>query len=443
MYSCSKCPHEPFASKAKLSKHVSNYHREANTIKAGGKIYPLSFGTNVNYILCPECNAGCSNIGNLRRHLNRHCKGSTGNNDNDMHIEEIEGGVETTGTDAIDCTSLEGIGMMYDSEWNVLVCKRCHHIVDQSMMAHHLTKVHKLKVKDEEALWRTMRLYKLRPHLTVIWDESTEQEMDDSDDEGTTAKDFEAEAFRPGSAAISDVLIADGFKCLTCERALTHKCLQSKGAMRTHFTRNHPGRDMELCQVRVQAFYGRSSAQQQLRYVEVTETRADTESRSATDDYATFGIPANVHSVPTSHSAVADKRDLNLFGRYFFAYKMLEWLDLDELGPYLLNPADKSFSLLKRISKKILEDSRAHTSPGFQIMLTKVMEDDDKRKFFHEVQEEQTVDNYSQIWCKVLWIACLAVTKDYTMTRNLTLTPEQNESAKALMEALDVQWGKP
>ncbi|KAK9326512.1 hypothetical protein V1520DRAFT_394446 [Lipomyces starkeyi] len=378
MYTCSKCCHEPFDTKAKLTKHVSNYHREANTIKAGGKIYPLTYGTN-SCLLCPECNGEWANIGSLRRHLNRHCNGSTGNNGKEMDTEEIEGGVETTGTDAIDCTSLEGMGMICDSEWNVLICKRCHHIVDPSMTVHHLTKVHKLMVEDEESLWRTMRSYKLRPHLIVIWDESTEQEMDDSDDEGSSTKAFEMEAFRPGSTAISDVPIAHGFKCLTCERALTHKCLQSKGAMRIHFTRNHPNRDIEFCPVRVQAFYGRSSAQQQLRYVEVTETTAGAESRSETDDYATFGIPANVHSVPTSHSAVADQRDLNLFGRYFFAYKLLEWLDLDELGPYLQNPADKSFSLLKRISKQILEDSRAHTSPGFQIMLTKVMEEDEKR----------------------------------------------------------------
>ncbi|KAK9385129.1 hypothetical protein V1515DRAFT_617600 [Lipomyces mesembrius] len=352
MYTCSKCCHKPFDSRAKLTKHVSNYHREANTIKAGGKTYPLTYGTN-NCLLCPECNGEWANIGSLRRHWNRHCNGSTGNNGNEMDTEEIEAG-------------------------NVLICKRCHHIVDPAMMMHHLTEVHKLTVKDEESLWRTMSSCELRPHLIVIWDESTEQELDDSDEEDTRTEEFEMEAFRPGSAAISDVPIADGFKCLTCERALTHKCFQSKGTMRTHFTRNNPNCDMEFCPVRIQAFYGRSSAQQQLRYVEVTETPAGTESRSEADDYSTFEIPANVHSVPTSHSVVADQRDLNLFGRYFFAYKLLEWLDLDELGPYLQNPAYKSFSLLKRISRQIFEDSRAPTSPGFQIMLTKVMEEDEK-----------------------------------------------------------------
>ncbi|KAK9481864.1 hypothetical protein V1527DRAFT_516266 [Lipomyces starkeyi] len=103
-----------------------------------------------------------------------------------------------------------------------------------------------------------MRLYKLRPHLIVIWDESTEQELDDSDDEGASTKEFEVEAFRPGSAAISDVPIVDGLKCITCERGLTHKCLQSKmlnqfrnffhevqedQTVENYSGRNGPGRD--------------------------------------------------------------------------------------------------------------------------------------------------------------------------------------------------------
>ncbi|KAK9482846.1 hypothetical protein V1527DRAFT_492383 [Lipomyces starkeyi] len=291
VYTCYKCSHEPFDTKA-LPNMSPIITAKRILSKPGERFQSLTYGTN-SCLLCPECNGEWANIGSLRRHLNRHCNGSTRNNGNEMDTGEIEGGVETTGTNAIDRTSLEGMGMICDSEWNVLICKWCHHIVDPSMMGFHLTKVHKLTVEGEESL----------PYLIVIWDVSTEQEMDDSDDEGTSAKEFEMEAFRPGSAAISEVPIADGFKCLTCEQALMHKCLQSKGAMRTHL---------------------RGAVQTATWSFVVTETTAGTHSTSETDDYATFGIPANVHSVPTSQSVVADQRDLNLFGRCFFAYKLLE-----------------------------------------------------------------------------------------------------------------------
>ncbi|KAK9489229.1 hypothetical protein V1508DRAFT_75747 [Lipomyces doorenjongii] len=91
-----------------------------------------------------------------------------------------------------------------------------------------------------------------------------------------------------------------------------------------------------------------------------------------------------------------------------------------------------SFTLLKRMFRQILEDSRSHTSTSFQVIRTKGIAEDEKRNFFDEVQEEP------QIWCKVLWIACLAVTKECPMTRYLLLTPGQTASAKALMEALDI-----
>ncbi|KAK9241773.1 hypothetical protein V1506DRAFT_447754, partial [Lipomyces tetrasporus] len=160
----------------------------------------------------------------------------------------------------VDCSTLEGMGLVFNPEWNVLICIRCRHIVDQSMMINHLTKTHKLKVDDQKLAWRTMLSHKVRPHLLVVWDEWVEREMDYWDDEYTNANELTPEAFRPGSANIGGIAVSDGCKCLPCERALTHRCVQSKEALRTHYKRNHGNSEIEFCPVRVQAFYGRSSA---------------------------------------------------------------------------------------------------------------------------------------------------------------------------------------
>ncbi|KAK9242699.1 hypothetical protein V1506DRAFT_464278 [Lipomyces tetrasporus] len=216
--------------------------------------------------------------------------------------------------------------------------------------------------------------------------------------------------------------------------------------MRSHFKRVHGRAGADETEysvaVRVQALYGRSADQHQLKYVEVSEhagPQATTSSDAA--GYGLFGIPADVHCVPKSHAASVDGRDVNLFGKFYFAYKLLEWLNLEELGPFLHTPEDGSFELLKPICREILDDSRATTSAGFQMMLVKIVADVDKRSFFHEVQEGQTVDKYSAIWCRVLWVGCLAVAKPCTLTRHLTLTRQQSTAAEELVETLEAAVG--
>ncbi|KAK9349621.1 hypothetical protein V1523DRAFT_337712, partial [Lipomyces doorenjongii] len=174
-----------------------------------------------------------------------------------------------------------------------------------------------------------------------VWDERTERELDDSDDEHAGRTGYASIAFRPGAAAVEGVAVVDGYKCVLCENGLQHRCVQSKEAMRTHYRRQHPSQVVDFCSVRVQAFYGRSVANPQLRYVEVSENITDS-TTPETDDITKFGIPANVHSVPAAHSTVVDKREMNRFGRHFFAYQLLEWLDLAELETLLHNPKDPS-----------------------------------------------------------------------------------------------------
>ncbi|KAK9494587.1 hypothetical protein V1508DRAFT_350485 [Lipomyces doorenjongii] len=259
-----------------------------------------------------------------------------------------------------------------------------------------------------------------------------------SDDEDAGGAEFAVETFRPGSAAINGIAVSDGWKCLRCELAGTHKCTQSSEALRSHFKRVHAndGDKADSSPVRVQALYGRSSAQHQLRYVEVSNNW-EPQATPEVGEYDRFGIPADVHYVQSSHSGAPDKRDANLFGQHFLGYKLLERLSLEELAHYLHNPQGEAFKLLKWITRQILDDSRAHTTAGFQMMLAKLMSDNDRRDFFHEVQEVQTVEKYSGIWCKVLWVAALAVSEPCTLTRNLTLTADQVKSAEQLVGALN------
>ncbi|KAK9242119.1 hypothetical protein V1506DRAFT_509754 [Lipomyces tetrasporus] len=51
-----------------------------------------------------------------------------------------------------DYISIRRIGFAFNPTWNVLICNRCHYIVDKSMITSHLTNVHKLKIADESAM---------------------------------------------------------------------------------------------------------------------------------------------------------------------------------------------------------------------------------------------------------------------------------------------------
>ncbi|KAK9489516.1 hypothetical protein V1508DRAFT_400776 [Lipomyces doorenjongii] len=211
------------------------------------------------------------------------------------------------------------------------------------------------------------------------------------------------DAFRPGSSAVNEIPSAHA-QMLAIKGGSANSSQEESG-------------DMDFCPVRVQAFYGRSPTLKQLRYVQVQETPAQTVPTSYTNDYERFGIPGNVHSAPTSHTVSADRRDLNLSGKYFFAYKLLESLDLAEL---------------------ILEDSRVGTSPGFQVVLTKLMEDDDKRFGSTLSTDAELTAIYT------IFPARFKSSKPWKITPlsgakflDLSLTQQQTNSAEELLEALD------
>ncbi|KAK9358851.1 hypothetical protein V1504DRAFT_256946 [Lipomyces starkeyi] len=186
------------------------------------------------------------------------------------------------------------------------------------MIIDHLKGIHGLEIRNVNAVLLVLRMYHLRIHLPVIWDDNMEDQLDDSDDEDRGPSFFNSPAFRPGSAALQGISVHDGFKCQLCEQRLHHVCTTTKKA-------------------KVQAFYGRSKIASQVRYVEVMDAEDEEQ-----DPITAFGIPDDIHSVPNHNSSITAKRDLNQFGVKFQLYPLLEIVDLSELGSLLHTPQDKS-----------------------------------------------------------------------------------------------------
>ncbi|KAK9311502.1 hypothetical protein V1524DRAFT_473271 [Lipomyces starkeyi] len=193
--------------------------------------------------------------------------------------------------------------------WQVAICTHCKFVVDKALFTDHLKLKHGLDNPNEDAILHVVRQYALRPHLAIIWDETTENEF----------SLFNPTAFRPGSAALRGIPVQDGFKCEVCDQRLRHICVKTKEGMRTHYKRHHLNQTVEYHQVGVQAFYGRSNVQSQLRFVQVTET-------PSTDmaPLSAFGIPESINSVPGHNN-------LNQFGVKFQGYALLKIVDYAQL----------------------------------------------------------------------------------------------------------------
>ncbi|KAK9482123.1 hypothetical protein V1527DRAFT_447888 [Lipomyces starkeyi] len=363
-FQCLECGHAPFDTKAKLNKHSSSKHRRAESFEFSGVAYPLTV-TDDDMYACPTCMAKIASVRSLRRHMDRHrYRAQEERLPEREPIQDLSEEINDTETlatcgDISEIRSMEDLGFMIEATWKVAVCTRCKFVVDKAVLIDHLKLKHGLDYRDEDAILQVTRQYGLRPHLAIIWDEIAENQVDESDDEDHGSWLFNPTAFRPGSAALRGVPVQDGFKCELCEQRLRHICVKTRQGMRTHYKRHHPGQTVEYHQVRVQAFYGRSNVQSQLRFVQVTETETtDMTALSA------FGIPDNIHTVPGHDSAVVERKDLNQFGVKFQGYALLETVDLSDLGNFLHNSQDESFELLKKLSLPLLEASREDTMAG-------------------------------------------------------------------------------
>ncbi|KAK9357357.1 hypothetical protein V1504DRAFT_436808 [Lipomyces starkeyi] len=371
-FTCDKCTHSPFAAKVQLRRHRSRKHREATTFAFNGKQYPLDRSDGGNY-LCPQCKTEISTIDNLRRHIDKVCgkfgltlgPGQQGVETQAEVVRDVaENEAASTHGDVLaqitDCRTVADLGFTIEQTWHVSICTRCKFVVDKAMWIEHIEEKHCLQVANADAVWLLRRTCNLMPHLAIVWDESTEDQLDESDDEQEGTSQFNPGAFRPGSAPLEGIPVHDGFKCQLCEQMLSHVRVTTKEGLRT-LQEDHRGQTVDYHPVHVQAFYGRSKHQSQLRYVEV----GPSQTRDCTP-LSMFGIPDDVHSVPGHNSTITERKDLNQFGIKFQGYTLLDIVNLSDLGNILHKPEDQSFEVLKGLCLRMLEESRENTKAGFQ-----------------------------------------------------------------------------
>ncbi|KAK9364629.1 hypothetical protein V1509DRAFT_601059 [Lipomyces kononenkoae] len=298
-FQCSKCAHDPFPTKRKLDKHISDYHRVTTHSISDAENYETSGTVKSNGHACNNCGARFSTLSNLRRHMKRNCKGNqlvTENTNNQSVVHpanncELEG--DHISTDSSATCSIATLGLMIEEDWHVVVCVLCKFVIDKAHVIGHFKEKHKMDIGNNDEVGQLMRDHRLRPHLAVIWDEATEERLDESDDDDHGRPHFTPAAFRPGSVALSGIPVQDGFKCQLCEQRLHHVCVTTHASMRSHYNRHHPNEKVECQKVRVQAFYAPSNVRPQLRFVEVTDNECQ-----AGSELSAFGIPQKIHSVP-------------------------------------------------------------------------------------------------------------------------------------------------
>ncbi|KAK9343621.1 hypothetical protein V1522DRAFT_394250 [Lipomyces starkeyi] len=347
---CDQCMHTPFETKIQLTKHISRKHREAQTFVFKGETYTLVSNDDGKY-LCPKCTSQISTIRYVENSVRHLVLGNSAWTQAEVVRAVAENEAASTHGDVLaqitDCRTVADLGFTIEQTWQVSICTRCKFVVDKAMWIEHIEEKHSLQVANADAVWLVARMYNLRPYLAIVWDESTEDQLDESDDEQEGTSQSSPGAFRPGSAPLEGIPVHDGLKCQLC---------------------NHRGQTVDYHPVHVQTFYGRSKHQSQLRYVEVSPTES-----SDRIPLSVFGIPDDVHSVPGQNSTITERKDLNQFGIKFQDYTLLDIVNLSDLGNLLHKAEDQSFEVLKGLCLRMLVESGEDTKAGFQPMLGKVM----------------------------------------------------------------------
>ncbi|KAK9341806.1 hypothetical protein V1522DRAFT_143666, partial [Lipomyces starkeyi] len=185
VFQCTMCNHAPFDTKAKLNKHSSSKHRKAASFDFGGNSFPLLV-TDDNKYVCPTCKAEKSSVSGLRRHMgSQNCRMNHVIAAPTCPYQPEDGASQHGGmTGTIkDPGTMADLGFTIEDTWKVAICKHCHFIVDKSMIIDHLKSIHGLGIPNVNAVLLVLRMYHLRIHLAVIWDDIMEDQLDDSDDE--------------------------------------------------------------------------------------------------------------------------------------------------------------------------------------------------------------------------------------------------------------------
>ncbi|KAK9492608.1 hypothetical protein V1508DRAFT_418432 [Lipomyces doorenjongii] len=94
-------------------------------------------------------------------------------------------------------------------------------------------------------------MHRLRQHLAIIWDDTIEDQLHESNDEDQGAQFFNPPAFRLGSAPLRGFPVQDGFKCRVFAQKLHQICVTTKEGMKTHYKRNHKAQAVEYHEIKI------------------------------------------------------------------------------------------------------------------------------------------------------------------------------------------------
>ncbi|KAK9426880.1 hypothetical protein V1505DRAFT_396605 [Lipomyces doorenjongii] len=183
----------------------------AATFNYNGASYPLI--SDEGKYSCPKCSSSMASISGLRRHLARVRRRRSGHTSAAVQTDAPEAGPDALPEQETEATAftleeprtLDDFEFTYENTWQIAICNRCHFVVDMATVIEHLTTVHGLVVQSHDSVLRVLRMHRLRPHLAVIWDDTIEDQLDESDDEDQGAQLFNPPAFRPGSVALRGI----------------------------------------------------------------------------------------------------------------------------------------------------------------------------------------------------------------------------------------------
>ncbi|KAK9489564.1 hypothetical protein V1508DRAFT_427611 [Lipomyces doorenjongii] len=85
---------------------------------------------------------------------------------------------EIRSSDISEIRSMEDLGFM--PTWTVAICTLCKFVVDKALLVDHLGLKHGLDNPNDGAILQVARQYAPRPHLAIIWNEATENQVDKS-----------------------------------------------------------------------------------------------------------------------------------------------------------------------------------------------------------------------------------------------------------------------
>ncbi|KAK9311043.1 hypothetical protein V1524DRAFT_457723 [Lipomyces starkeyi] len=171
---------------------IEAHFRSLTSIIVNGESYALAAPEGSSKYPCPKCDRKTTSLSALKRHLAHNCQevrqvtrptAPDAGPDAIPEQETVTAAFNLEGLNSYKPRTLDDIGFSHENTWQVAICDCCHFVVDMPMVIEHLTSVHGLEVPNTNDVLLVLRMHRLRPHLAIIWDDTIEDQLDESDDE--------------------------------------------------------------------------------------------------------------------------------------------------------------------------------------------------------------------------------------------------------------------